>query len=80
MKFYPNPVKDKLVIELDNAATSEINLFDSQGKSCKARGVVNSSSSTVEIDMSSMSDGLYVVRLKVGEYYKTFRVVKIGDH
>ncbi len=80
LKFYPNPVKDKLVIELDNATTSEINLFNSQGKSCQAQGVVNSSSSTVEIDMSSMSDGLYVLRLKVGEYYKTLRVIKIGDH
>src|SRR5204862_1663795 len=49
LKVYPNPVKDKLVIELDNAATSEIKLFDSQGKSCKAQSVVNSSSSTVEI-------------------------------
>jgi len=80
LKFYPNPVKDKLVIELDNATTSEINLFNSQGKSFKVQGVANSSSGTVEIDMSSMSDGLYVLRLKVGEYYKTLRVVKIGDH
>ena len=80
-KFYPNPVKDKLVIELGNATTtSEINLFNSQGKSCKMQGVVNSSSSTVEIDMSSMSDGLYILRLKVGEDYKTLRVIKIGDH
>ena len=68
------------MIELDNAATSEINLFNSQGKSCKAQVVGNSSPSTVEMDMSSLSDGLYIVRLKVGEHYKTFRVVKIGDH
>ncbi len=80
LKFYPNPVKDKLVIELDNATTSEINLFNSQGKSCQAQGVVNASPSTVEIDMSSISDGLYVLRLKVGENYKTLRVVKIGGH
>jgi hypothetical protein len=45
-----------------------------------AQGVANSSSSRVEIDMSSMSDGLYVLRLKVGKDYKAFRVVKIGDH
>jgi len=80
LKFYPNPVKDKLIIELGNATTSEINLFNSQGKSCREQGVVNSSSSTVEIDMSSMSDGLYVLRLKVGGYYQTLRVVKMGDH
>jgi hypothetical protein len=30
--------------------------------------------------MSSLSDGLYVLRLKVGGYYKALRVVKIGDH
>ncbi len=80
LKFYPNPVRDKLVIELDNATTSEINLFNSQGKSFKAQGVVNSSSNTIEIDLSPMSDGLYVLKLKVGENYKTLRVVKIGDH
>ena len=80
LKFYPNPVKDKLVIELGNAATYEINLFNSQGRSCKEQVVANSSSKTIEIDMSSMSDGLYVVRLRVGEYYKVFRVIKIGDH
>src|SRR6185295_1539837 len=80
LKLYPNPVKDKLVIELDNATTSEIKLFNSQGKSCTEQGVVNSFSSAVEIDMSSMSDGIYVLRLKVGENYKALRVVKIGGH
>jgi hypothetical protein len=79
LNFYPNPVKDKLVVELNNATTTEINLFSSQGKSYRAQGVVNSSSNRLEIDMSSMSDGLYIVRLKVGEHYKILRVVKIGD-
>ena len=70
--YYPNPVKDVLVMNYSSEITS-VAVFNMLGQE-----VMNVSPNTTEakIDMSILADGTYVVQVTAGTINKTIKVVK----
>jgi hypothetical protein len=69
IKFYPNPSQDHFYI--DDAAGSELSLFDSRGQMVRDMDVV---SDKQLVNISQLSPGIYILKLKSG---KTERVEKL---
>lgn len=70
--YYPNPVKDVLVMNYSSEITS-VAVFNMLGQE-----VMNVEPNTTEakIDMSILADGTYVVQVTAGTVNKTIKVVK----
>ncbi len=70
--FYPNPVKSQLFIE-SNYLVNNVQLFDITGKK-----VIDQSynQKDLNIDLSRLSSGTYLIRVKIDETYQTFKVIK----
>ena len=70
VSVYPNPVSDILQI---NGKYSEINIFDLYGK------LVLSSNAKKTIDISELSNGIYLVKINNNKIVKNFieRISKI---
>lgn len=75
---YPNPAGTSVIINTLTEPLSEkgILLFDINGKSSPARVSKRLSATSLEIDVSHMAQGLYLIRMKVGSGYRTIRFVK----
>ncbi len=72
IKMYPNPVEDILYIE--NAAdASSIDIFDMSGKLMMS---VSNLNNNMSVDVSGLSNGIYVVRTYQEEGVQTFKLVK----
>ncbi|WP_394774366.1 T9SS type A sorting domain-containing protein [Flavobacterium sp.] len=71
-RFYPNPVQHTLTI--DNTATiDEIEIISVSGKSVLAKKINNTHS---EIDLSNVSSGFYLLKVKSEGQIKTIKIVK----
>lgn len=74
--IYPNPVKDKLTIDVENKNKEEFNftLINSLGQ------VINANSKTInskiEIDTSNLPGGIYYLKVQNSLGQKVFKVVK----
>jgi len=74
IEVYPNPTKDILTINLNNAETDKIVLTDIVGKELLVLTGIKENQS---LDMSSFTDGVYFVRFYAGDKIFTVRVNKI---
>lgn len=72
---YPNPFLNTLAIRFDSSdtETAELELIDIFGKKALTLDHIKSGQ---EINVSSLSPGIYVVRIKVGEKVSSQRLVK----
>lgn len=75
--LYPNPAKDKLkvLIDGDNEA-GIIKIYDLTG-ALIADFNVNKNSTNKELDISSLSEGYYMIHFSLGDYNKVKTFVKI---
>ena len=75
--LYPNPSSGKVYIQLNGLMIEgkDINVFDVYGKSHHL-GLIQSSDYQVEIDLTGLSAGLYLVRIDTGDNIEVFRVLK----
>ncbi|OIQ21019.1 MAG: hypothetical protein BM557_04460 [Flavobacterium sp. MedPE-SWcel] len=71
-KFYPNPVNDILNVEFDESITSVI-VYNLLGQPVMER-ITNSDK--VQVNMSSLSAGTYIVRAVSGNQTTSFKVLK----
>ncbi|GEM_PF-2961022 len=73
VSIYPNPFTNQLTISLDNNQSSEITISDITGKV-----VVNqiSSDKIIQLDMSNLSSGQYIVTVKSETSIITRKIVK----
>ena len=71
-KFYPNPVQHILTIN-NTAVIDEVELFSVAGKSILSK-TINSEHS--EIDLSTVSSGFYLLKVKSEGQTKTIKIVK----
>ncbi|CAH8283705.1 putative secreted protein (Por secretion system target) [Mariniflexile fucanivorans] len=74
IKVYPNPVKERIYFEIPSEESQlNIALFDMLGKQ-----VLNISVDAVnnQIDVSSLSKGLYILRLNSKKTSKSFKIIK----
>lgn len=74
VKVYPNPTKDILTINVTNSTINNIRVTDINGRVVlneDARGVID-----LEVDMSSLTVGMYFVNIMTSSGIKTVKVVK----
>lgn len=81
-KVYPNPVTDKVTLELPGKAGQnvEINLYNALGERVKTRIQAQNinGDNRMEMDVSALSEGLYVLKMTVnGKIIQTKRIVKM---
>lgn len=75
LNIYPNPVKDKLQIRLNNnfnAETKNIELFSLLGDRVLLKTFTKSNT---EIDVSSLSSGVYLLKCSIGNLLITKKVI-----
>ena len=76
VSYYPNPVKDKLHIELDLAGFCTLELSDITGHTIKKQDAI---SDHHVMDMSKLQPGVYFLHItNMGEKEKkTYKIIKI---
>ncbi|MCP4413979.1 MAG: T9SS type A sorting domain-containing protein, partial [Gammaproteobacteria bacterium] len=73
---YPNPVTDRLIINLESEPNSEnVYLIDILGKVSLIQAV-SKGERIVEVDMAELNSGIYIIRVDMGDSSKLFRVIK----
>lgn len=68
-KVFPNPTKDVVYIELTDMEAKEIVVYNSTGQIVMQ---LKASNDKLEIDVSGLSDGLYVLGIKQQDAYTTY--------
>ena len=73
--IYPNPVTDVLFIEIDNLPESDIilSIFNMQGRLISS---VELKQEKNRIDVSGLKSGIYMLRIKSGNAFKSVRIIK----
>ena len=76
LKAYPNPVYDRLTIETGNEWTgAEVYVYDVFGKLYDV-SLASSGNSLLEISMTGLEAGIYIIKLQNESSSEIFRVVK----
>ncbi|WP_290844890.1 CotH kinase family protein [Flavobacterium sp.] len=70
--LYPNPVKNTFTVS-GSATIDNVEIFDALGRSVKQ---VPAASDNVQIDASSLNQGVYLVRISSAKATKTLTIVK----
>ncbi|MBE0674587.1 MAG: T9SS type A sorting domain-containing protein [Bacteroidales bacterium] len=75
---YPNPASEYVRIEFDQPVDAEIRLsvIDFRGKVVLTEPIVTGTS-LYEVNMQSLSSGIYYLRLQKGRFLNVYRVVKL---
>lgn len=71
--LYPNPTKDNLTININNPKPTNVEIYDLRGKLIFSKTINNR---TNEIDMSSFTNGMYVVKIENEIGVKTSKIIK----
>ncbi len=76
--IYPNPAKDKFNIAFSGnpEVMSEIELIDSQGKMLRLDASWNAYSNSLEVDVSKLNYGLYLIKLSINSEDRLYRFIK----
>jgi Secretion system C-terminal sorting domain/SprB repeat len=72
-KYYPNPIKNSFVVSNNSFEMQEINVLDLSGKLLLSKTINDFKS---EIDFSSLTNGMYFVKIKAQDLEKTIKVFK----
>jgi len=70
IKYYPNPVKNILIIE--SADGANIEMFDFSGKMVFRNGIMNT---VDQIDLSQLSSGSYIVNITGSSINRQFKII-----
>jgi hypothetical protein len=71
ISIYPNPVQNELFVVLDNQEIKKMNIFDLSGKVIKTIDT-----DTSQIDVSDLSDGIYILKIHTQNGVSNTRFVK----
>jgi len=71
--IYPNPTSDILNIQLDNENDGVYEVYDIQGRNIAADSILNGRG---EVNVSSLSNGVYFVKVTQGKSTSTKRFIK----
>jgi len=77
ISVYPNPVSDFFVIKIPNSNRYDMSLFNSKGQKVLTQKI-NTTISGDRIDISSLSQGIYILSLSIPETKenKTVKIIK----
>lgn len=73
---YPNPTKGLIKIEISNPplnSKNELRLYNLSGTELR---VIRNFESYTEVDISSIKDGIYILRIKINESIFDWKIVK----
>ncbi len=76
VKIYPNPTKGQLkveIFELDNSDKGTISIYNRQGRLITKKNI---SVSTLDFDISTQPDGLYVMHIEINGQVSTWKILK----
>ena len=75
---YPNPVKSMLTIQVANPFNKNVimHMMDATGRTMMVKEAEPTADGMYQIDTESLQSGLYLLKLKVGNYSKTIKVMK----
>jgi len=75
---YPNPVSNRLTVTsaLQSIKASDISIYDLQGKQYRVAISRQVTANRVELDISTLATGVYMVKLNTGTENKIFRIIK----
>lgn len=71
IKVFPNPVSDILYFEIDNSSKSQIEIFTMDDKL-----ILNQILSDNKVDLSSLQNGIFIIKLRNGNNQWIFKIVK----
>ncbi|HQV65216.1 MAG TPA: T9SS type A sorting domain-containing protein, partial [Saprospiraceae bacterium] len=74
--FFPNPITESLTIRFATPYSGSISISDISGRAVMVRDVTDLSEE-VNIDMSYLASGIYIVRLPQHISGRSFKVVKM---
>jgi hypothetical protein len=74
LSYYPNPVKDILTIETQSTS-SQVTLYSVNGQEIMRQNF-NSNNTSIKLDMSNLSRGLYFVKITIDGRLESFKVIK----
>ena len=77
INLFPNPVNDKLTIQLDSkkSITAEVSLLDITGKLIIRESFrLNGGANTHSLDLSELAKGIYLVTLSTNDFTKTLSI------
>ena len=76
---YPNPVTNKVRINVNNSSTvgKDLILSDLPGRVYAPKSVRKISANSFELDLSGLKSGGYFIRMKINNVNRTFRIVKL---
>lgn len=72
ISFYPNPVKNKLTIDILDGTQSEVSIFNALGIEIDKKSINKSGT----FDLSDLADGVYYLRVSKQNETKTYPVLK----
>lgn len=72
LTVYPNPARDVLQVLLPEGADKDLRIFDLSGRLLLQKRIAGSRSPLVSLDVSSLNQGLYILR--IGVLHKVFRI------
>jgi len=75
ISIYPNPVNDKLSIVNNQLAIKNVEITDLAGKTMVSRQI-SDNNSNIEIDLSDLNHGMYVVLIRTDKELFTAKIVK----
>lgn len=76
IRIYPNPTKGLLKVDIENlpsTPTARISLYSLSGKKIIGKDEVSSST---DLDITSHPEGIYILRISVGESHSEWKVIK----
>jgi hypothetical protein len=75
---YPNPASDRIIVTTQSDFLNDkgIQLYDVSGRACPVKITKRIAQNSLELDISLLRNGFYLIRLKLAEGYVTLRFVK----
>lgn len=73
VQIFPNPVRNELIVTYTNSISNyQIDIFNVLGKKIKTFNNISSNT----LDVSFLSQGIYIVKITDNSEYKTFKLIK----
>ena len=79
VKAYPNPVTDRIYIQFspDAEVEQDVAIYDIQGQLHPVNTIWSTAGNELEVDMSGLFKGEYIIRVRVNHTYELIRIVKL---
>jgi len=73
--IYPNPSKDIFTVQLNRSSLASVTLKTAEGKTIFSQK--NWRTGTSQLDMSNHPSGVYIVEIRLENYSRTYKIIKI---